>query len=302
MSVSLTELYYFINRIHCLFFVNTFSLSCSFCVFNVYMQLVNAQYRTFVPRYAHYVLLRAQCFSGMFTEIAPEERVPPTKRPTPKAQAKQPPSSVNDAAAAKPITSTCLRTENLEAAKLVLKAGCACVPKDGETCENIALASERVVVDLMSLTAAVALALNRAIKGKESKDADPEAIKLWCQFYSDELLPQTKATVKKASPILDAFGLYLPTRISTAVSKEVLRLGLQGGVVAVAKEEEVQPKEAADEVEVDESKDELKSNTGDSEKDSTKGKDVEEQPKVEAQKEQIEEDEEYEYEDEYYDE
>jgi hypothetical protein len=236
----------------------------------------------------------------MFTEIAPEEKVAP-KRPSPKAQAKQPPSSIHEVAA-KPITSTCLRTENLEAAKLVLKAGCACVPKDGETCENIALASERVVVDLMSLTSAVALALNRAIKGRESKDADPEVIKLWCQFYSDELLPQTKATVKKASPRLDSFGLYLPTRMSTTVSKEVLNLGLEGGVVAAVKEEEVQPQEAADEAEDDESKEELKSNTEDIEKDTAEGKDIEEQPKVDAQKEQIEEDEEYEYEDEYYDE
>jgi hypothetical protein len=260
---------------------------------------VNAHYRTFVPRYAHYVLLRAQCFSGMFTEIAPEEKVA-SKRPPPKAQPKQQPSPAAEPAA-KPITSTCLRAENLEAAKLVLKAGCACIPKDGEKCENIALATERVVVDLMSLTSAVAVALNRAIKGKDSKDADPEVVKLWCQFYCEDLLPQTKATVKKASPTLDAFGLFLPTRMSASVSKEVLNLGLQGGVTDTVNEE-AESKGDIEEVEATEPKEELKTKAGESEKDTAEEKDVDEQPKGEAKKEQIEEDEEYEYEEEYYDE
>lgn len=167
----------------------------------------NIKYRAFMSRYAHYVLLRVQCFSGMFEEIASE----------PKADKKKPP---------KPITSTALRNEHLEAASMLLKAGLACQLKDGEECENTAIAAERVASDLIGLTSAVAVALNRALKDVDLKGGDPATIKKWCEFYGEQLLPQTKAMVKKTSSRLDAYGLFLPSRMGTSVSRELLNKGL----------------------------------------------------------------------------
>jgi len=180
-----------------------------------------ANVRAFTARYAHYVLLRAQCFAGMFTEIAPQEETPASSKASKKTQSKL--STTTDS-----ITSTALRNEHLEAARLLLKAGSACTLKDGEESENTACCLERVAVDMMGLTAAVATELNRAIKGLPDPSADLEQIKLWCLFYSQELLPQTKALVKKTSPKLDAYGLFLPTRLGASVSQELLKIGLEG--------------------------------------------------------------------------
>ena len=127
----------------------------------------------------------------------------------------------------KPITSTALRPDHLDAAQVVLKAGVACCLKEGEECENTAIAVERVASDLIGLTTAVAIALNRALKGDGLKGADPAVIKRWCEFYSEELLPQTKSMVKKTSPKLDAYGLFLPSRMGASVSQEVLQKGLK---------------------------------------------------------------------------
>jgi hypothetical protein len=74
---------------------------------------------------------------------------------------------------AKPITSTALRPEHLEAAQMLLKAGTACQLKDGEECENTAIAAERVASDMIGLTTAVAMALNRALKSKQSQGCRP---------------------------------------------------------------------------------------------------------------------------------
>jgi hypothetical protein len=182
-----------------------------------------AKFRAFTARYAHYVLLRAQCFAGMFTEIAPPDDIPAPSAKGRKAQSAAAPKSKGPAG---PVTSTALRHEHLEASRLLLKAGSACTLKDGEECENTACCAERVAVDMMGLTAAVATALNRCIKSpKYSNDSsiDKEQIKAWCQFYSEQLLPQTKALVKKTSPKLDAYGLFLPTRLGASVSQDVLR-------------------------------------------------------------------------------
>jgi len=264
-------------------------------------------YRSYVPRYAHYVLLRAQCFAGMFTEIALEETEQrPARSEGKKGQQRQP------SAEQKPITSTALRPEHLEAAKLLTKAGCACAPNDGEDCENIALAAERVAVDMMSLTSAVAVALNRAIKGKEAKDADPEIVKRWCEFYSVELLPQTKAMVKKTSPKLDAYGLFLPTRMTASVSQEVLKKGLQGAAEKEdEKEVEISQSGAKDE-EASGAVESKKEAEGTAEAEENEERDEEEEKEEEAEekvqqkedskKEEAEEEEEYEYEEEYYDE
>lgn len=183
----------------------------------------NIRFRTFMSRYAHYVLLRAQCFSGMFEEISSE----------PKVDKKKPP---------KPITSTALRTEHLEAASMLLKAGFACQLKDGEECENTAIAVERVASDLIGLTSAVAIALNRVLKDVDLKGGDPALVKKWCEFYSEQLLPQTKSMVKKTSSRLDAYGLFLPSRMGTSVSKELLSKGLnldtEAGMESIAEDEE----------------------------------------------------------------
>jgi ANTH domain len=175
----------------------------------------NFKFRAFMGRYANYVLLRTQCFSGMFEEIS---SVPPTisngKKKTTVPQ--------------KPITSTSLRIENLNAAEMLLKAGIVCQLKDGEICENTAIAAERVASDMIGLTSAVAMALNRVLKDNDDlpKSTDLKLIKQWCLFYSQQLLPNTKAMIKKVSPNLDAFGLFLPSRMGTSVPPNLLEKGL----------------------------------------------------------------------------
>lgn len=217
----------------------------------------NVKFRAFMSRYAHYVLLRAQMFGGMFDEISAN----------PNAASKD----SKKKAANKPITSSALRTEHLDGAMLLLKAGIACQLKDGEECENTAIAAERVASDMIGLSTSVAMALNRALKDGGLKGADPALLKKWCKFYSEELLPQTRAMVKKTSAKLDAYGLFLPSRMGATVSQDLLQKGLSldedsvvGGSAAsddastpakedtaesVADEEEEEEEEADDEVE-----------------------------------------------------
>ena len=121
----------------------------------------SAKFRDFMMRYAHYVLIRTQCFAGMFDEIT----TPP------------PVNKKNKKAGPKPITSTCLRKENLDAARLVLENGVKCALKNGEECENTALAVERVVSDLIGLSGAVAKALNKVLQDDDLQGADPALIK-----------------------------------------------------------------------------------------------------------------------------
>mmetsp|Transcript_5399 Transcript_5399/g.7794 ORF Transcript_5399/g.7794 Transcript_5399/m.7794 type:complete len:569 (-) Transcript_5399:145-1851(-) len=193
----------------------------------------------FIKRYAHYVFLRAQCFGGVFEEISNE----------PKASRRAP----------KPITSTALRAEHLNAAQMVLKAGIACSLKDGEECENSAFAVERVAGDLIGLRTAVAIALNRALKSDNLKEADMGLIRKWCVFYSEELLPKTRSMVKKTSAKLDVYGIYLPSRMGVTVAQELLQKGLK----------EVEVEEPIDdqlEAEVDDDKLEEKEEEAESEK------------------------------------
>ncbi|GAX19912.1 hypothetical protein FisN_1Lh618 [Fistulifera solaris] len=198
----------------------------------------NVKFRAFLSRYSHYVLLRTQCYGGMFDEIAV----------LPKSDKKKAP---------KPITSTCLRVEQLESAAVLLKAGLACQLKDGEECENTALAVERVVADMIGLCSAVAVALNRALKDDDLKGADPAILKKWCAFYSKELLPQTKLMVKKTSPKLDAFGLFLPSRMGTTVAPDILEKGMNLDEETVNEEgETVEANEASKSAEEEETKSE----------------------------------------------
>lgn len=167
----------------------------------------NIMFRTFLARYAHYVLLRVQCFGGMFSEIDPK-------------------GQTSSLISEKPITSTRLKKECLDAAQVVLKAGLACKLKPMEECENTVVAMERVVSDMIGLTTAVAAALNSALNDNTNTTVDKNLIKLWCEFYSKELLPQTKAMIKSATPTLDAFGIFLPSRMGTTVSQDLLQKGL----------------------------------------------------------------------------
>merc|ERR1712232_629061 len=49
----------------------------------------------------------------------------------------------------------------------------------------------------------------------------------WCEFYTDDLLPQTRAMVKRTSAKLDSFGLFLPSRMGASVAPELIQKGLR---------------------------------------------------------------------------
>lgn len=180
----------------------------------------NASYRAFLARYAHYVLLRVQCFGGIFSEISMANESRTSK------------SGKSSSQQNKPITSTAFRTEHLEGATLLLKAGCAASFKEGEDCEHTAVAMERVAADMIGLTSAVATTLNRVLKSEDlesDKSIDKALVKRWCEFYAEELLPKTKILVKRTSRKLDRYGLFLPSRMSATVRPEVLERGLTLG-------------------------------------------------------------------------
>mmetsp|Transcript_22769 Transcript_22769/g.48230 ORF Transcript_22769/g.48230 Transcript_22769/m.48230 type:complete len:672 (-) Transcript_22769:137-2152(-) len=210
--------------------------------------------RAFLSRYAHYVLTRAQTFGGVFNEIS-LALLPPAPKPQPSSSKKSRSGSksgggrgAKSASAGRPKNRP-LCEEHLKFAKMVLKAGLACALHDGEESESTAMCVERVAADLMGLTAAVAVALKRELKagekggdGEEGEDAcetmDPALVRQWCEFYAEELLPDTKKFVKKTSSKLDAYGLYLPSRMSASVPQELLERGLKLGSVEESKEEQ----------------------------------------------------------------
>jgi len=195
-----------------------------------YSSPANSAFRAFLARYSHYVLLRVRCFGGLFSEIG--DSLPSNKKNTSRSRSR---NSASSSTPQKPITSTRLKKEHLDAAKLILKAGLTCKLKQQEECENTAIAMETVVADMIGLTSAVAKALNSALKSKydegDSMIPDKVLIQLWCEFYSQDLLPQTKAMMKSTTPTLDAYDLFLPSRIGTTVSQELLQKGLRFGLV-----------------------------------------------------------------------
>merc|ERR1712161_178706 len=252
-----------------------------------------AKYRAFMGRYAHYVLLRAQCLGGMFDEIA----APPSKDKKKKV-------------APKPITSTSLRVDHLDAAKLLLKTGVACVLKDGEENENTALAVERVASDLLGLTSAVATALNRALKGDNLKGVDSVLIRQWCEFYSEELLPQTRAMVKQTTPKLDAYGLFLPSRMGASVSPESLQKGLKLDEIDDSAEVEEDEVSTTTTVKKDTSTEEEKETTDSAEEETTAvvedasqddDEEIENEDDAEDDVEEFDEEYEYDEDEDYYD-
>ncbi len=157
----------------------------------------------------------------MFTEIAND----------PNQASRKGKSSSSNKTTRKCITATCLKNEHLEASKMLLKAGIACNLKSNgeEDCENTAIAVERVIADLIGLTTAVATALNNALKGDYDSDVDMDwvLIKEWCEFYANDLLVQTKSMIKAATPTLDTYGLFLPSRIGASLSQDLLQKGLK---------------------------------------------------------------------------
>jgi len=243
-----------------------------------------AKYRAFMGRYAHYVLIRAQCFGGMFDEIA----APPAK------------DSKKKKAAPKPITSTSLKVDHLDAAKLLLKTGVACVLKNGEENENTALAVERVASDLLGLTTSVTGALTRALESGDLNGADPVLIKKWCEFYSEELLPQTRSMVKKTAPKLDAFGLFLPSRMGPTLSQDLLQKGMKLDETGSAVDGE--EGETSSATKKDSSSEEEKESDN-TEEEAEIPEDADEDDNVEEVDDDVEEIDEYEYDDEeeYYD-
>lgn len=182
-------------------------------------------YRAFLSRYAHYVLTRAQTFGGIFNEISLAQQPTASSPSSGKSRSKSRSSSA--AAASKPKTPP-LCEDHLKYAKMVLKAGLACSLHDGEECESTAMCVERVAADLMGLSAAVAVALKRELKSS-SEIEDEALVKQWCEFYSEELLPDTKQFIKKTSSKLDVYGLYLPSRMSATLPQELLERGLKLG-------------------------------------------------------------------------
>ena len=176
----------------------------------------------------------------------------PTPPPSKKGRSK---SSRGGGASGKPKNPP-LCEEHLKFAQMVLKAGLACTLHDGEEQENTAMCVERVAADLMGLTAAVAVALKRELKESNTIDADSEAlVKQWCEFYSEELLPDTKKFVKKTSSKLDAYGLYLPSRMSASLPQELLDRGLKLGGEGAANGDEEDEDENEEETKSDRAED-----------------------------------------------
>ena len=225
------------------FHFSIFVLVHIMCTF--FSQPDTSGFRAFLSRYAHYVLTRAQTFGGIFTEISPAQLAP---APSKKGRSK----SKGSAASAKPKNPP-LCEEHLKFAQMVLKAGLACTIHETEDSESTAMCVERVAADLMGLTAAVAVALRRELKASQPAE-DDELIKQWCEFYSEELLPDTKKFCKKMTPKLDAYGLYLPSRISSSLSQELLDKGLKLGAGDEEAAEEEEEEEAAEEQSEEEEK------------------------------------------------
>ena len=167
-------------------------------------------------------------FGGSFDEIASDPSTTSTKAKKGKQARKSSSTTTSSTTSTKPITSTSLRTEHLDAAAHLLKAGVACQLGQSEECENTALAAERVCSDLIALTTAVSGALHRALttKNDSATKNNPLVIKKWCEFYNDDLLPQTRSLIRKTTPKLDAFGLFLPSRMGNTLAPDLLQKGL----------------------------------------------------------------------------
>ena len=161
--------------------------------------------------------------------MPPASPPPPSSSKKSRSKSSRSPSSSSAATVAGKPKNQPLCEEHLKFAQMVLKAGLACTLHDGEECESTAMCVERVAADLMGLTSAVAIALKRELKEEGAKDTELELVRRWCEFYSEELLPDTKKFVKRTSAKLDAYGMYLPSRMSASLPQELLERGLNLG-------------------------------------------------------------------------
>ncbi|GMI06475.1 hypothetical protein TrVE_jg1435 [Triparma verrucosa] len=260
-----------------------------------------APFKAFLARYAHYVLLRAQCFGGAFGEISGG-------------------GSRRSRSSAASIVSGGLRPEHLEAAKMILAAGGKCALKKGEDCDITASCVERVVNDMKSLTGAVGKAIERAVKngGEGLSSADKKLVSQWCTFYETDLCPKAKEMLKESQSTLDRYGLFVQGRVGGA-SKEAIRIGKElgeevggeggdegeeegGGDGQEEKEEGEEKREEEEEEEEEGGEEEEEEEEG--EKEETDGDDEEEEQDGEDGEggggEEEDDEEEYEYDDEEY--
>merc|ERR1712192_59160 len=70
--------------------------------------------------------------------------------------------------------------------------------------------------------------------------ANLQLIKQWCEFYGEDLLPQTRTMVKRTTPKLDAYGLFLPSRMGATLSEDTLKRGLKLGSLEADSESPVE--------------------------------------------------------------
>ncbi|GMH80595.1 hypothetical protein TL16_g08612 [Triparma laevis f. inornata] len=221
-------------------------------------------YKAFLSRYAHYVLLRAQCFGGAFGEISGG-------------------GSRRSRSGAASITSGGLRPEHLEAAKMILAAGSKCALKKGEDCDITASCLERVVTDLKSLTSAVGKSLTLSLKSPSTlSTSDKKLISQWCVFYEEELCVKAREIFKESQGTLDRYGLFVQGRVGGAKGGEE-----EGG----EEEEEEEEKEEVEEEEEQEKEEEVEKEPAEEEQ---------EEDGEGGGGEEDDDDEEYEYDDEEY--
>jgi len=179
------------------------------------------KYKKILSKYTRYVLLRTQCFSGMFSELDHTQSIIFSKLGD--IDQKLPLDSESTHIPC--FISTSLNQDNLDAAKLVLRAGVACSALSCEKySEHIAVAIECLVTDLIGLVRVVGNTLNVALAQDDTNKNKKTQILLdrWCDFYIQLLLPQTKQVIRTTMPLLDRYGLYLPSRTGGSLRNELL--------------------------------------------------------------------------------
>lgn len=179
------------------------------------------KYKKILSKYTRYVLLRTQCFSGMFSEIDHTR----SNLFSSLDDVDQNLSLCSESTYIPYFTSTNLNQDNLDAAKLVLRAGVACSALSCEKySEHIAVAIDCLVKDLIGLVNVVGNTLNVALTqhGINKKNENQILLDRWCDFYIQTLLPQTKQVIRITMPLLDRYGLYLPSRNGKNLKNELL--------------------------------------------------------------------------------
>ncbi len=87
---------------------------------------------------------------------------------------------------------------------MVLRDGMVCALLDGEETELTAMCIEQVEANLMGFEAVVAVVLKSELKKQTpSEDASAELLRQGCEFYSEDLPPDTNKFCKRAMGMLD---------------------------------------------------------------------------------------------------